>query len=312
MPMTKIERVQAALKGEPVDRPPFSFWFHYPPDQVAGKAAAEAHLATYRKSDQDFLKVMNDNGYDLPAGVRQVATATELAALPPTPIDSRCFQNQIDALREIRRQLDGECYMVTTFFHPLNVADKITGGRMVEFLSEDRDNALVGLGHIAESLAAFAAACLEAGADGIFLSCQDGVNLKLGDGFYASHVAPYDRAVLAGARSATMNILHIHDKASDFDSFLDYPVDVVNWADRASGPSIAEAKGHMRQTILAGMDHIQTIAGGDPAALADEIRDAVAQAEGHGFIVGPGCSFPSDAPQTMLAAVGQACRAAAG
>lgn len=28
--MNKIERVRAALRGEPVDRIPASFWFHFP------------------------------------------------------------------------------------------------------------------------------------------------------------------------------------------------------------------------------------------------------------------------------------------
>ncbi len=42
--MNKIERVQAALNGEPVDRVPASFWFHFGPDRVEGHAMAQAHL----------------------------------------------------------------------------------------------------------------------------------------------------------------------------------------------------------------------------------------------------------------------------
>ena len=28
--MTKLERVQAALKRQPTDRPPYAFWRHFP------------------------------------------------------------------------------------------------------------------------------------------------------------------------------------------------------------------------------------------------------------------------------------------
>ena len=312
MTMSKIERVQAALRGDPVDRPPFTFWFHYDPDRVAGWPAAEAHLATYRQYDTDLLKVMNDNGYDLPPGVEQIDSADRLAALGPAPLDSACFQNQLEALRHIRKETAGECYLVTTLFHPLNVAENLTGGRMVEFLRKDRDNALQGLGHVARSLGVFAAACLEAGADGIFMSCQDAVDVKLGDGFYVEHLAEYDRSIFAAAREGRCNVLHLHGEVCDFDAFLDFPVDAINWADRASGPAIAEVAPRMRQAILGGIDHLHTIVSGDRAALAEEIADAVRQAGEHGLIIAPGCSFPSDAPPEMMAAVGEACKAMAG
>ncbi len=38
-PVTPIQRVNAVLAGRPPDRPPFSFWYHFSPDQVAGIGA---------------------------------------------------------------------------------------------------------------------------------------------------------------------------------------------------------------------------------------------------------------------------------
>ncbi|MBI2162738.1 MAG: uroporphyrinogen decarboxylase, partial [candidate division NC10 bacterium] len=43
--MTKIERVRAALAGKPVDRPPFSVWYHFGLQHLPGRALAEAELA---------------------------------------------------------------------------------------------------------------------------------------------------------------------------------------------------------------------------------------------------------------------------
>ena len=64
--MNKIERVDAALRGETVDRVPLSFFYHFPEHQRAGHAMAQAHLDFYREADPDYLKVMNDNFYSPP------------------------------------------------------------------------------------------------------------------------------------------------------------------------------------------------------------------------------------------------------
>jgi len=69
--VNKIDRVTRALKGEEVDRPPFSFWYHFGLQHGPGRKHAEAELDFYRAYDLDFLKVMNDYPYPLPAGVEE-------------------------------------------------------------------------------------------------------------------------------------------------------------------------------------------------------------------------------------------------
>ena len=55
--MTKRERVMAAVKGEPVDRVPVSFFMHdYRFEQSADMVAARM-LEVERKFDWDFVKV---------------------------------------------------------------------------------------------------------------------------------------------------------------------------------------------------------------------------------------------------------------
>lgn len=307
MATSKRDRVKAVLNSEPTDRPPYSFWFHYPADQVAGRAAAEAHLATWRTHDQDILKVMNDNGYDLPEGVESVASPGDLAALPLTPLESSCFQNQLEALRIIRAEV-GDCPVITTLFSPLYTAGKLTDGRMAKLLTADRERALAGVETIARSLADFATACIDAGADGIFVSVQDGIDRTLGDGFYAREIAHLDHLLFEGADTGWLNVLHVHEAVHGLEPFLDYPVNAVNWADRQAGPAIDEVAGRMGPGIFAGMDHVDTVTSGDPDRLAEEIRDAARRAGDRGLIVGPGCSFPSDTPEAMLETVGRTCR----
>ncbi|HVQ61161.1 MAG TPA: hypothetical protein VMS53_03675, partial [Burkholderiales bacterium] len=72
--MNKIERVVRALKGDETDRPPFSFWYHFGLQHMAGRKYAEAQVDFYRAFDVDFIKVMNDYPYPMPSGLDALAT----------------------------------------------------------------------------------------------------------------------------------------------------------------------------------------------------------------------------------------------
>ena len=55
--MNKRERVDAAVRGQPVDRPPISAWRHFVDQESNAADLARAMLAWYRDYDWDFLKV---------------------------------------------------------------------------------------------------------------------------------------------------------------------------------------------------------------------------------------------------------------
>jgi uroporphyrinogen decarboxylase len=63
MPITKRERVNAALAGGPVDRTPISLWRHFPDIDLDPTALAEALVAFHRRYDLDFIKVMPNGVY---------------------------------------------------------------------------------------------------------------------------------------------------------------------------------------------------------------------------------------------------------
>jgi uroporphyrinogen decarboxylase len=161
--MNKIERVRRALRGEPVDRVPATFWFHFPAEARAGHAMAEAHLNYYRAADPDFLKVMNDNDY-APEGVAQIHAPDDWCKLKPAPLTSRPYQDQLDGLRELVDAIGGEALLVTTIFNPYATGNSISGKQVTERLKADPEAVSAGLATIAESLAEFARACIEAGA----------------------------------------------------------------------------------------------------------------------------------------------------
>ncbi len=63
--MTRRDRVQAALRGDPVDRPPISLWRHFPGRDGSGESLAEATLEFQRHLDLDLIKLMPTGMYSV-------------------------------------------------------------------------------------------------------------------------------------------------------------------------------------------------------------------------------------------------------
>lgn len=63
--MTKKERIQAAIRGEEVDRVPYSLWTHLPMIDLDPVSNAERTYDFYKKYDVDILKTMNNGMYSV-------------------------------------------------------------------------------------------------------------------------------------------------------------------------------------------------------------------------------------------------------
>lgn len=87
--MAKIERVYAAIAGQPVDYPPMTIWYHFGNQHSTAEVTARVHLEFFEHYDLDLLKVMNDYDYPNPAGLEGVATPEELWIRCSTP-GTRC------------------------------------------------------------------------------------------------------------------------------------------------------------------------------------------------------------------------------
>jgi len=64
--LSRKERVDSALEGRDVDRPPFSFWHHF--GLKTAEDRARATLDFHRQYRTDFVKVTSDFAYPRPAG----------------------------------------------------------------------------------------------------------------------------------------------------------------------------------------------------------------------------------------------------
>lgn len=309
-----------------------SCWYHFGREHSTGSAAVEAHLRHLEAYDLDFLKVMNDHPY--PRGdVPLVRTVGDLGRIRPLAGDAERFADQLEVLRQLKRRVAADVFLCSTLFNAWTVLrnwtrppsevhspPKIDGADerddvLAELLRADRAAVTAAVTAIGQTLAAFARECVAAGADGVFLSVRDDwVDTSAnGQGTYREIVRPTDLAILGAAEGAPFNVLHMCGRPLDFLGFAEYPVAVLNWADRATGPSIGYARDRIRPAIAAGVDNLTTLPRGMPEDCAAEVRDALRQAGERPIIVAPGCTYdPALVPAENLRAMFAAARAGAG
>lgn len=321
--MTGRERVLAAIQGKPVDRVPIALWRHFPQQDQKAETMAASHLAFQKRWEWDLLKVTPAAGYygddwglragykPNPEGVRHVTERpikkpADWAHLKNLDVTSGVYGRELHALRLIREGLPG-ALMLSTVFSPLTVARALAGEQaLVRYLREDPDDLHRGLEAITDVTSRFAAETLASGADGIFFATQCATTKYLAVEEYEEFGRPYDLRVLDAAAGGELRLLHVHGTDIMFDAFADYPVDIINWHDRKTPPTLAEARAQTSLCLAGGINEWDTLLSGTPEAIAAEVRDAVAQTAATRHIVAAGCVIPVEVSDERLKAVRQA------
>lgn len=301
--MNKIERVTNALRGDEVDRPPFSFWYHFGLQHMPGRKHAETEIDFYRAYDLDFLKVMSDYPYPLPRGLDAVETEEDWTRIEPISPDNECWSEQLSALSEINGAIGKEALFIETIFSPWITARRITrSGGLTTARELYPDTLLCAMDAIATSLAAYARQALGRGAAGIFLSLGAATDDVMTSEEYKTWGRPFDLKVLAAVSDAPFNVLHIHGKRIHFDSVSDYPVSAVNWSHFAAEPSLNEGKRRSGKTVLGGIDEAGASHVSAPE-IREQVKDAIREVGVRGLIVSPGCSIATDTRELSLRAI---------
>ena len=324
--MTHRERIRATLTGQSVDRPAISLWHHFPGQDETARGLADATVRFQRRYDLDLVKLMPTGMYpaiDYGVTVRpsndEIGTTrfaagpihdsidwTRLAAVSPA---RGTLAREVDAIRLVRAALGRDAVVIQTIFGPLTIAAKVAGTAEAVAQAAEQDDAALreGLVRISDDVIAFGRACLDAGADGFFFATQLASRPALPGGMYRRLGVPYDLRVLNALRAgAWCTMIHLHGPDPMFELANEYPVDAVNWHDRETRPSLADAPRLTRRVLVAGIARHGAIVTGMPEDAAAEVRDAVAQTSGARLIVAPGCVIPYRVPEENLVAARQA------
>jgi len=319
--LTHRERLQACLADDPaLDRPPVALWRHFPVDDQSPNSLAASTLHFQRTYDFDLVKVTPASSFCLkdwgaqddwegnPEGTRRytkyvIEKPQDWERLPALDPSAPHLSGQLACLRLLHRELGPEVPLLQTVFSPLAQAKNLAGGdRLIVHLRQHPAAVLKGLQTIAESTRRFVEAAIETGIDGIFYAVQHAQAGLLTLEEYKTYGLPFDIISLEPAQGLWCNMLHLHGKDIYFSlltSSLSFHI--VNWHDRDTSPSLAEAQKHFAGVVCGGLRR-ETVVLGTPDEVQEEAAEALKQTNGRRFILGTGCVVPVIAPHGNLLA----------
>jgi uroporphyrinogen decarboxylase len=319
--MKKKERLMAAIHGEQVDRPPVALWRHFPGDDYRPHDLAAATVAFQRQYDFDFVKVTPASSFCVQGwgardrwvcnleGTRDytfypIQVPDSWGKLRPLDPTDGSLGAQLHCLRLIREELGDEIPVIQTIFSPLAQAKNLVGKEhLMVHLRRYPDALRAGLEVITETTIRFVAAACEAGIDGLFYAVQHAQYTLLSEQEYAAFGRRYDLRILEAAQNLWLNVLHLHGTDVMFDLLVDYPVQVINWHDRETEPTLAEGQRRFDGAVCGGLQRWDVVVQGAPDQVREQGTDAINQTGGQRFILGTGCVTPIVAPASNIRAV---------
>jgi uroporphyrinogen decarboxylase len=320
-PMGRLDRLRAAARREPVDRPSYAFWRHFPAADRSPVGLAQATLRFHDRYGSDFLAVVPPAGYAAqawgcvesdtpwPDGSRPcarcaVARPEDWRAIRTLdPASAPGYMDVVEAL--VRVGFDrriGDAPVVVTLPAPSTVAARLGGGRLAAHLREWPGLVGDALRALAETQGRFAELCLAEGLAGVLYTVHAPAEPALGVATYAEFLEPHDRAVL-GALSgrAALRVVHVAGPVA-FARVAAWPADVVGWAPGPDLPALTDGHARLPGAALGGLEP-RALRDEPPATAVAAARTALASVGERGLVVGPTGPVWPDTPDEVLAAV---------
>ncbi len=305
--MNHWQRLEAALAGTATDCAPIALWRHFPEDDLIPEKLAALTLNWQNKWDFDLIKFMPSGTYGVedwgavsaymgsPNGAREVikpgiARVEDWTRLEVLDVRKGSYGRQLRALAMVTAQLDGSVPILQTLFSPLTTARKLAGERLFADLRRAPEALEQALAVITDVTIRFAQESFAAGAHGSFFATQLASYRLLTEAEYTRFGKKYDLQVLNALQGKDRwHMLHLHGSDIMFDLLADYPVQMLNWHDRVTEPSLGQAQSRFGGIVVGGLAEKDTLANGTEAQIEAQVRDALAQTGGRRVLIGPGC-----------------------
>jgi uroporphyrinogen decarboxylase len=320
------DRIRAVLKGERADRLPVSFWRHFYHREATAQDLADAMTDFQKKYDWDFMKLNPRASYHIEGwGAKVEFSASPLAKtrviekpirktedwkrLKVLDSSNKAFEEQLEALRLIKKKLKDEIFVVETVFSPLSIAGDLVKEEkdLIKNIRENPELIHQALETITETFSDFVVECLDASADGIFFATTEWATKDhLTENEYSEFGRPYDLKVLKKAGSAEFNILHICKSNNFLPLFTDYLVKVVNWdSSDPTNLSLKQGAKILNKVVLGGINQ-DWLLKRTPDDITGKVKELIKVNSELRLILGPGCVISPETPEKNLEAVKKA------
>ena len=321
--MNKRTRLEKTLAGERTDRTPAALWRHFPVDDQTPEGLAAATLDFQRAYDFDLVKVTPASSFCLrdwgaadewrgaTEGTREytrrvIHNPEDWLKLRPLDPYAGALGEQLACLDLLRAAYADDADpppLLQTIFSPLAQAKNLVGRDLLTaHLRRWPEAVHAGLKVIAESTLRFVEAAKTSGIDGIFYAVQHANHSLLSEAEFREFGRRYDLPLLEAAGPLWLNMLHLHGEEVMFRLLADYPVQIINWHDRDTWPSLAEGQALFHGVVCGGLQRERTMVLGSPLSVTAEAHDAIQATGGRRFLLGTGCVLPTIAPRANILA----------
>ena len=320
------QRLETCLGGGVPDQTSIALWRHFPVDDQTPSGLARAILDFQKLYDFDLVKVTPASSYCLkdwgiedewrgnPEGTRQYVNRVihspvdwnNLKVLDPY---QGALGDQLTCLKMICSELGPDVPVLQTIFSPLAQAKNLAGGtELLVHLRENPELVSAGLKVIAETTRRFIEAACTTSIAGIFYAVQHANYHLLSIEEYLHFGKTFDLEILEATQGNWLNMLHLHGENVMYKLFTDYPVQVINWHDRETFPSLSEGKELFSGAVCGGLQRQHTMELGSPEHVYSEAMDAILATSNQRFILGTGCVLQTTTPSVNIRAAIQAAR----
>jgi uroporphyrinogen decarboxylase len=314
--MNKRERLEATIAGQSTDRIPVALWRHFPGDDQDPASLAAATIAFQQRWDFDFVKVTPASSFQIKdwgvqdiwlgntEGTRQytarpIERASDWRSLPVLDARSGALGTQLGCLKTVVEAMPG-VPVIQTVFSPLAQMKNLAGERLLIDLRQNTADFSAALETITQSTLAFVREIAATGAAGIFYAVQHATANLLSEAEFHAFGREYDLRILEATKNFWLNVMHIHGDNVYFDAVADYPLQVWNWHDRETGPSLKDGLAKIKGAACGGIARDMVMLCGRPEAVREQVEDAIAQTNGRRYIVGTGCVTMIPTPEINI------------
>lgn len=318
--MNKTERIRAAIAGESVDQIPYSLWTHMPGIDLDPERNAEKTYEFFKTYDVDLIKTMNNGMYsiedfgctidysEIPKGGVAKITSTPIHCredwekVRAVSIEAGALKREQDYLRLLLEKVGHEAPVVFTVFSPITTANKMCGGKLLEYISQGAgDEIHAALREITQTTCALVERVVEMGAAGVFLASQMSSYAVMEENIYREFGVPYDLEVLHASKG-WCNVLHAHGEDIMFSLLKDYPVQVFNWHAWQTLPTVSEAGAYTGKCLMGGIERMD-ITNRNKNQVRHQIYQTIQATGGRHLILTPGCVIRYPLDDEMLSYV---------
>ncbi|MCE7733821.1 MAG: hypothetical protein GPJ54_03015 [Candidatus Heimdallarchaeota archaeon] len=316
--MSSYDAAIATIKGEVTGEALISVWRHYPDHDLNTNDLVESTVLDYQKYPSDVVKLSPNGRYSVvDFGCKITKGTTEPKASGSTscrecivksptdwtkieeidPLDGH-YGEQIDFVSKVSKKITDSPIMMTVFA-PTMVARKLSANQFVNHYRESKSQELLDALKIIEKVTIeYARACLDVGANGLFIAIQEADKVNVNSIEETQSVLAYNEEFIRVVdNQAEFTVNHIHGDDVYFNEAINsIKTTAINWHDQTSNIDIPEARKHFKGGLFGGLDPLKVFEGSQESLYADliELKDKVP------LILAPGCVLLQGTPEKNI------------